>query len=1304
MTDNFDAYHVWLGIPPEEQPPNHYRLLGLRAFEKDPDVISNAVDQRRAHLRSVQAGKRGVLSQKLLNEVSAAAVCLLDQEKKKQYDEQLRAEIAKNGGPKSPAIPVAAPLLPGEAGGLGTPVMPLAPQPPPSAPSLATSQPTAPVVVDVRPSDPIQIRGAGSTTRPEKSIAAARSTSMLPIVLTVGGLLAVLLIAGAVGVWAMLGKSEPVAKKPGTTPKQTNAKQTNSKQTNSTDNPTIGPETANNNNSTDNSTNPPSTSPIESPITTNVSAAPAGQRQTWLAEGSEPRVLREINGRWVEFQPQDEHGYNLTMTSPDFIQLHDPTRGVDLRAYDDRLEVKTMHQDWAVLASGKWVLESSIPEFARRQPKSAYPSPPPWRGASRHALVFGGRESLRLPLPAEIVNTETDFTLEMWVRYDRDEPEAHLIDMGGLTFSTTKSPQPNRFANIDLKARSIGLAGGSPLQPDQWTHLALIRNGENLQVYIDGKPLAARVPLRNQFVLGSRMLVVGQSPGKPGFHGMIRDLRLSSGARYSERFTPPARFVVDDKTLALPKFVAEGGFLLRDQAGKGSDATRAGPRWVPLTEEGEVAAELPGQTIDLLRAIGVGTETIRGQASASARFVEVSANAGAAQVLVPYRLPAEYDLEVTATRMEGEGGALIGLLIAGQPVVLAIDALPRSGRLTGILPADTVNLMPGPGLVAQPPILADGQELTFTIKVRLSGSTGYSIAVEQGGRTIVQSQASISDLACPAHFQMPLRTAMSIGSLDAKLRYSSLNLRTVTAALPPGMLVGTRPPTRSVAVNSTPQNSSTITPETTPTQSPNVSSPTRQPVPSTEAREKALTEARNIYQDRFKQATKAPQKAMLAKDIRTAGKETQGDQTARYVLIDLARKVFIQAGEVQEAIDTAKQLETDYEIPPNTLLAETLEQLNDATIVMEQRAPLATAAADLADSFVSAGDFEWADKLSTVAVQSAAKQREAELKKDVQQRRTVIARMVKEWGAVKPHLETLKTSPDDAAANLAVGKFHALVDENWSVGAPHLAKGGDPLFSEPAKLDAAATDAAGKLAAAEAWLKLASETKVGSKDDKLAVQRRAKALLSEAAEGLSGLDRVKAEKRLEELKDVEESKLKSLANRRSRESDVAGSGLVGRVLIAGRDSGIMVSYEPGSMISGEEIARLQGAGAAMPNTAWRIDMVGMLTLPADSAVEVWHVGGSSYRGVHRLFIDGRLLSEVGDDRTKNDTQRINLKKGKHVIAWTLSGGDLGSALVRFTPLDASGNPQDTSGLVTFTSEMQSRVKTPTPRIEMKLSP
>ena len=93
MSESFDPYHKWLGIPPEEQPANHYRLLGIKPLEGDPDVIESAADQRMAHLRTHQTGKQGALSQALLNEVAVAKVCLLDRAKKAAYDEELRSQL-----------------------------------------------------------------------------------------------------------------------------------------------------------------------------------------------------------------------------------------------------------------------------------------------------------------------------------------------------------------------------------------------------------------------------------------------------------------------------------------------------------------------------------------------------------------------------------------------------------------------------------------------------------------------------------------------------------------------------------------------------------------------------------------------------------------------------------------------------------------------------------------------------------------------------------------------------------------------------------------------------------------------------------------------------------------------------------------------------------------------------------------------------------------------------------------------------------------------------------------------------------
>ena len=94
MSAAFDPYHKWLGIPPAEQPPNHYRLLAIPLFETDADVIDAAADARMTHLRTFSAGKNGPIAQKLLNEVSAARVTLLNPQARAAYDAQLQSQLA----------------------------------------------------------------------------------------------------------------------------------------------------------------------------------------------------------------------------------------------------------------------------------------------------------------------------------------------------------------------------------------------------------------------------------------------------------------------------------------------------------------------------------------------------------------------------------------------------------------------------------------------------------------------------------------------------------------------------------------------------------------------------------------------------------------------------------------------------------------------------------------------------------------------------------------------------------------------------------------------------------------------------------------------------------------------------------------------------------------------------------------------------------------------------------------------------------------------------------------------------------
>lgn len=106
MPSDFDPYLQWLGIRDPQRPPNFYRLLGVALFEEDPTILTNAADRQMAHVRTFQTGAHAAESQRILNELAAAKLCLLNAQRKAEYDAWLRAEMAAGyAGPVTGAVP-----------------------------------------------------------------------------------------------------------------------------------------------------------------------------------------------------------------------------------------------------------------------------------------------------------------------------------------------------------------------------------------------------------------------------------------------------------------------------------------------------------------------------------------------------------------------------------------------------------------------------------------------------------------------------------------------------------------------------------------------------------------------------------------------------------------------------------------------------------------------------------------------------------------------------------------------------------------------------------------------------------------------------------------------------------------------------------------------------------------------------------------------------------------------------------------------------------------------------------------------
>lgn len=205
MAANSNPYERWLGIPPTEQPPSHYRLLGLKQFESDPDVIRSAADRVMDGLQELSDGEHDDERQRLLAEVAAARGCLLQAGEKEAYDAALRQKTAKRPaagkakpadgkGNQPPAFLIGRPVPLPKKRGAEAERQTESDVDEPDTSDVAEAPSPSPVFVDVAP------RGRGRPKIPGKDNRRARQKdNLVPIVAwTAGGCVLLLIVVGVI--------------------------------------------------------------------------------------------------------------------------------------------------------------------------------------------------------------------------------------------------------------------------------------------------------------------------------------------------------------------------------------------------------------------------------------------------------------------------------------------------------------------------------------------------------------------------------------------------------------------------------------------------------------------------------------------------------------------------------------------------------------------------------------------------------------------------------------------------------------------------------------------------------------------------------------------------------------------------------------------------------------------------------------------------------------------------------------------------------------------------------------------------
>ncbi len=194
MQEHFDPYQQWLGIPRAEQPPHHYRLLGLAPLEANPDAIRRAAGERAALIRRYQSSQYLAVTNKLLSDISAAAACLLNPQTKSAYDAALRSRLASVGQQAPRVAAVQRPMAPPAA---------LPPSTGPAA--IPSAAPAAPPVVRAGTAGPRSLPGAAP---PVVTVSPPKKRSAVPWTAVALSLGAVAVVIGVLA-WTLGGDDSP---------------------------------------------------------------------------------------------------------------------------------------------------------------------------------------------------------------------------------------------------------------------------------------------------------------------------------------------------------------------------------------------------------------------------------------------------------------------------------------------------------------------------------------------------------------------------------------------------------------------------------------------------------------------------------------------------------------------------------------------------------------------------------------------------------------------------------------------------------------------------------------------------------------------------------------------------------------------------------------------------------------------------------------------------------------------------------------------------------------------------------------
>jgi formylglycine-generating enzyme required for sulfatase activity len=296
--------------------------------------------------------------------------------------------------------------------------------------------------------------------------------------------------------------------------------------------------------------------------------------------------------------------------------------------------------------------------------------------------------------------------------------------------------------------------------------------------------------------------------------------------------------------------------------------------------------------------------------------------------------------------------------------------------------------------------------------------------------------------------------------------------------------------------------------------SPAAEKPKRLPPPSAEVQQEIAAQVEDAY--KLADARKPEEQIKLAKDlVRVAEKAAKPQE--QFVLLRKAAELACKADDAATMFQAVDRLGQRFELDALAVKEKMLAKLAAGGVGAARIKFLVESSNALIDQALAEERFDAALDLANAVSHACLKREGAPFRKQALARRKEIQERQQEAEKIGQALETVRANPQDAEANLTVGKLYCFAKEDWAKGLPYLARGTDEDLKTLALQETGSPpgDDSGEVKLADAWWSVGQSARAKARG---AISLHVGTWYQQASLSLpAGVVKARVEKRLEEI-------------------------------------------------------------------------------------------------------------------------------------------------------------------------------------------